>query len=139
MTKTNIILIFIINTLLSAIIGFIIGININNTSIDNKKIVGTYRKNSFGDYKEEIIALKKDKSMIFKNGKGTWSIENGRLYIEYDYIDEVSMSVDELEDEFNNNIQNKKKSDYKKHAKEEITMVENSLIYNNSFYEKITK
>lgn len=59
MTKTNIILIFIINTLLSAIIGFIIGININNTSIDNKKIVGTYRKNSFGDYKEEIIALKK--------------------------------------------------------------------------------
>ena len=139
MTKTNIILIFIINTLLSAIIGFIIGININNTSIDNKKIVGTYRKNSFGDYKEEIIALKKDKSMIFKNGKGTWSIENGRLYIEYDYIDEVSMSVDELEDEFNNNIQNKKKSDYKRHAKEEITMVENSLIYNNSFYEKITK
>ncbi|MBF0978938.1 MAG: hypothetical protein HXK66_02070 [Clostridiales bacterium] len=139
MTKTNIILIFIINTLLSAIIGFIIGININNTSIDNKKIVGTYRKNSFGDYKEEIIALKKDKSMIFKNGKGTWSIENGRLYIEYDYIDEVSMSVDELEDEFNNNIQNKKKSDYKRHAKEEITMVENGLIYNNSFYEKITK
>ena len=77
--------------------------------------------------------------MIFKNGKGTWSIENGRLYIEYDYIDEVSMSVDKLEDEFNNNIQNKKKSDYKRHAKEEITMVENGLIYNNSFYEKITK
>lgn len=139
MTKTNIILIFIINTLLSAIIGFIIGININNTSIDNKKIVGTYRKNSFGDYKEEIIALQKDKSMIFKNGKGTWSIENGRLYIEYDYIDEVSMSVDEVKDEFNNNIQNKKKSDYKRHAKEEVTMVENGLIYNNSFYEKITK
>ena len=139
MTKTNIILIFIINTLLSAIIGFIIGININNTSIDNKKIVGTYRKNSFGDYKEEIIALQKDKSMIFKNGKGTWSIENGRLYIEYDYIDEVSMSVDEEKDEFNNNIQNKKKSDYKRHAKEEVTMVENGLIYNNSFYEKITK
>ena len=133
MTKTNIILIFIINTLLSAIIGFIIGININNTSIDNKKLIGTYRN------KEEIIALKKDKSMIFKKGKGTWSIENGRLYIEYDYIDEVSMSVDELEDEFNNNIQNKKKSDYKRHAKEEITMVENGLIYNNSFYEKITK
>jgi len=33
----------------------------------------------------------------------------------------------------------KKKSDYKKHAKEEITIVENGLIYNNSFYEKITK
>lgn len=42
-------------------------------------------------------------------------------------------------DEFDNNIQNKKKSDYKKHAKEEITIVENGLIYNNSFYEKITK
>ena len=133
MTKTNIILIFIINTLISAIIGIIIGININNTFISNKKLIGTYRN------KEEIIALKKDKSMIFKKGKGTWSIENGRLYIEYDYIDEVSMSVDELEDEFNNNIQNKKKSDYKRHAKEEITMVENGLIYNNSFYEKITK
>lgn len=39
MTKTNIILIFIINALISAIIGFIIGININNTSISNKKIV----------------------------------------------------------------------------------------------------
>ena len=134
MTKTNIILIFIINTLLSAIIGFIIGININNTSIDNKKIVGTYRKNSFGDYKEEIIALKKDKSMIFKNGKGTWSIENGRLYIEYDYIDEALEAIDEFD-----NTQNKKKSDYKRHAKEEITIVENGLIYNNSFYEKITK
>ena len=133
MTKTNIILIFIINTLISAIIGIIIGININNTFISNKKLIGTYRN------KEEIIALKKDKSMIFKNGKGTWSIENGRLYIEYDYIDEVSMSVDELEDEFNNNIQNKKKSDYKRHAKEEITIVENGLIYNNSFYEKIIK
>lgn len=39
MTKTNIILIFIINAIISAIIGFIIGININNTSISNKKIV----------------------------------------------------------------------------------------------------
>lgn len=134
MTKTNIILIFIINTLISAIVGFIIGININNTSIGNKKIVGTYRKNSFGDYKEEIIALQKDKSMIFKNGKGTWSIENGRLYIEYDYIDEASKIIDEF-----NNTQNKKKSDYKRHAKEEITIVENGLIYNNSFYEKIIK
>ena len=104
MTKTNIILIFIINTLISAIVGFIIGININNTSIGNKKIVGTYRKNSFGDYKEEIIALQKDKSMIFKNGKGTWSIENGRLYIEYDYIDEASKIIDEFD-----NTQNKKK------------------------------
>lgn len=129
MTKTNIILIFIINTLISAIIGIIIGININNTFISNKKLIGTYRN------KEEIIALKKDKSMIFKKGKGTWSIENGRLYIEYDYIDEASMSVDE----FYNNIQNKKKSDYKIHEKEEITIVENGLIYNNSFYEKITK
>ena len=134
MTKTNIILIFIINTLISAIVGFIIGININNTSIGNKKIVGTYRKNSFGDYKEEIIALQKDKSMIFKNGKGTWSIENGRLYIEYDYIDEASKIIDEFD-----NTQNKKKSDYKRHAKEEITIVENGLIYNNSFYEKIIK
>lgn len=128
MTKTNIILIFIINTLISAIIGIIIGININNTFISNKKLIGTYRN------KEEIIALKKDKSMIFKKGKGTWSIENGRLYIEYDYIDEALEAIDEFD-----NTQNKKKSDYKRHAKEEITIVENGLIYNNSFYEKIIK
>ena len=138
MTKTNIILIFIINTLISAIIGFIIGININNTFISSKKIVGTYRKNSFGDYKEEIIALQKDKSMIFKNGKGTWSIENGKLYIEYDYIDDTLMAIDEFDNAITN-TQNKKKIDYKRHAKEEITIVENGLIYNNSFFEKITK
>ena len=132
MTKTNIILIFIINTLISAIIGIIIGININNTFISNKKLIGTYRN------KEEIIALKKDKSMIFKKGKGTWSIENGRLYIEYDYIDEALEAIDEFDNMWKN-TQNKKKSDYKQHAKEEITIVENGLIYNNSFYEKITK
>ena len=132
MTKTNIILIFIINTLLSAIIGIIIGININNTFISNKKLIGTYRN------KEEIIALKKDKSMIFKKGKGTWSIENGRLYIEYDYIDEALKAIDEFDNMWKN-TQNKKKSDYKQHAKEEITIVENGLIYNNNFYEKITK
>ena len=72
MIKINIILIFVINTLISAIIRFIIGINIKNTFISSKKIVGTYRKNSFGDYKEEIIAMQKDKSIIFKNGKWTW-------------------------------------------------------------------
>jgi hypothetical protein len=132
MTKTNIILIFIINTLISAIIGIIIGININNTFISNKKLIGTYRN------KEEIIALKKDKSMIFKKGKGTWSIENGRLYIEYDYIDEALEAIDEFDNMWKN-TQNKKKSDYKQHAKEEITIVENGLIYKNSFYEKITK
>jgi|GEM_PF-2477756 hypothetical protein len=132
MTKTNIILIFIINTLISAIIGIIIGININNTFISNKKLIGTYRN------KEEIIALKKDKSMIFKKGKGTWSIENGRLYIEYDYIDEALEAIDEFDNMWKN-TQNKKKSDYKQHAKEEITIVENGLIYNNNFYEKITK
>lgn len=132
MTKTNIILIFIINTLISAIIGIIIGININNTFISNKKLIGTYRN------KEEIIALKKDKSMIFKKGKGTWSIENGRLYIEYDYIDEALEAIDEFDNMWKN-TQNKKKSDYKQHAKEEITIVKNGLIYNNSFYEKITK
>lgn len=132
MTKTNIILIFIINTLISAIIGIIIGININNTFISNKKLIGTYRN------KEEIIALKKDKSMIFKKGKGTWSIENGRLYIEYDYIDEALEAIDKFDNMWKN-TQNKKKSDYKQHAKEEITIVENGLIYNNNFYEKITK
>ena len=101
MTKTNIILIFIINTLISAIIGIIIGININNTFISNKKLIGTYRN------KEEIIALKKDKSMIFKKGKGTWSIENGRLYIEYDYIDEALKAIDEFDNMWKN-TQNRK-------------------------------
>ena len=48
------------------------------------------------------------------------------------------MAIDEFDNAITN-TQNKKKRDYKRHAKEEITIVENGLIYNNSFFEKITK
>ena len=93
MNKTNMILICIIIALISGIIGFIIGINfkgnneINSSSVsmknEEKNLVGTYKTNTWNG-KEAVIALKSDKTMICPNGSGTWSFEDGKLYIEYD-------------------------------------------------------
>ena len=88
MNKTNMILICIIIALVSGIIGFIIGMNvkesngINSSSVKNEEqnLVGTYKTNTWNG-KEAIIALKSDKTMICPNGSGTWSFEDGKLYI----------------------------------------------------------
>ena len=132
MNKISKILICIFIALISGVIGFIIGINVNN----NKDLVGTYKTNTWNG-KEAIIALQKDKTMICPNGRGTWLLEDGKLYIEYDYTDSVAIMVDE----FNKNTGKSQESDrdYKKHAKQEVIVVENRLMYNGHFFEKVTK
>lgn len=94
MNKTNMILICVTIALISGIIGFIIGINfkgnneinLSSVSIKNEErnLVGTYKTNTWNG-KEAVIALKSDKTMICPNGGGTWTFEDGKLYIEYDF------------------------------------------------------
>ena len=136
MNKTNIILICIIIALISGVVGFIIGINVNTNLQGNKDFVGTYKTNTWNG-KEAIIALQKDKTMICPNGSGTWTFEDGKLYIEYDYTDSVAIMVDE----FNKNTEKSQEGDrdYKKHAKHEVIIVENGLMYNGHFFEKVSK
>ena len=69
--------------------------------------------------------------------KMTMMIKDGKLYIEYDYTDSVAIMVDE----FNKNTGKSQESDrdYKKHAKQEVIVVENGLMYNGHFFEKVTK
>ena len=136
MNKINIILICVLIALISGVVGFIVGINVNSNPQGNKDLVGTYKTNT-GNGKEAIIALQKDKSMICPNGSGTWLFEDGKLYIEYDYTDSAAMMVDE----FNKNIGTNQESnkDYKKHAKQEVMVVESGLMYNGHFFEKVNK
>ena len=133
MNKTNMILICIIIALVSGIIGFIIGMNvkesngINSSSVKNEEqnLVGTYKTNTWNG-KEAIIALKSDKTMICPNGSGTWSFEDGKLYIEYDY-DLPQISEDG-------------RQEYEKsHKKQEVTIVESGLMLSGHLYEKISK
>ena len=89
------------------------------------KVVGTYKTNTWNG-KEAIIALKSDKTMICPNGSGTWSFEDGKLYIEYDY-DLPQISEDG-------------RQEYEKsHKKQEVTIVESGLMLSGHFFEKISK
>ena len=135
MNKTNMILICIIIALISGIIGFIIGINfkgnneINSSSVsmknEEKNLVGTYKTNAWNG-KEAVIALKSDKTMICPNGSGTWSFEDGKLYIEYDF--EVPQITEDGRQEYK-----------KSHNKQEVTIVESGLMLSGHFFEKISK
>ena len=135
MNKTNMILICIILALISGIIGFIIGINfkgnneINSSSVsmknEEKNLVGTYRTNTWNG-KEAVIALKSDKTMICPNGSGTWTFEDGKLYIEYDF--EVPQITEDGRQEYK-----------KSHNKQEVTIVESGLMLSGHFFEKISK
>lgn len=135
MNKTNMILICIIIALISGIIGFIIGINfkgnndINTSSVsmknEEKNLVGTYRTNTWNG-KEAVIALKSDKTMICPNGSGTWSFEDGKLYIEYDF--EVPQITEDGRQEYK-----------KSHNKQEVTIVESGLMLSGHFFEKLSK
>ena len=135
MNKTNMILICIIIALISGIIGFIIGINfkgnneINSSSVsmknEEKNLVGTYRTNTWNG-KEAVIALKSDKTMICPNGSGTWSFEDGKLYIEYDF--EVPQITEDGRQEYK-----------KSHNKQEVTIVESGLMLSGHFFEKLSK
>ena len=135
MNKTNMILICIIIALISGIIGFIIGIifkgnnEINSSSVsmknEEKNLVGTYRTNTWNG-KEAVIALKSDKTMICPNGSGTWSFEDGKLYIEYDF--EVPQITEDGRQEYK-----------KSHNKQEVTIVESGLMLSGHFFEKLSK
>ena len=135
MNKTNMILICVTIALISGIIGFIIGINfkgnneINSSSVsmknEEKNLVGTYRTNTWNG-KEAVIALKSDKTMICPNGSGTWSFEDGKLYIEYDF--EVPQITEDGRQEYK-----------KSHNKQEVTIVESGLMLSGHFFEKLSK
>ncbi len=125
MNKINKILIYVLIALISGVTGFIIGININTNVQNDKELVGTYKTNTWND-KEEIIALQKDKTMICPNGSGTWSLEDGKLYIEYDY--EISTISETGEQEYK-----------KSHEKQEVMIVEGGLMLSGNFFEKINK
>lgn len=135
MNKTNMILICVTIALISGIIGFIIGINfkgnneINSSSVsmknEERNLVGTYKTNTWNG-KEAVIALKSDKIMICPNGSGTWSFEDGKLYIEYDF--EVPQITEDGRQEYK-----------KSHNKQEVTIVESGLMLSGHFFEKINK
>lgn len=135
MNKTNITLICIIIALVSGIIGFIIGVNVkeNNemtsslvsTKNEEQSLVGTYKTNTWNG-KEAVIALKSDKTMICPNGSGTWSFEDGKLYIEYDF--EVPQITEDGRQEYK-----------KSHNKQEVTIVESGLMLSGHFFEKLSK
>lgn len=135
MNKTNMILICVTIALISGIIGFIIGINfkgnneinLSSVSIKNEErnLVGTYKTNIWNG-KEAVIALKSDKTMICPNGSGTWTFEDGKLYIEYDF--EVPQITEDGRQEYK-----------KSHNKQEVTIVESGLMLSGHFFEKISK
>ena len=135
MNKTNMILICVTIALISRIIGFIIGINfkgnneinLSSVSIKNEErnLVGTYKTNTWNG-KEAVIALKSDKTMICPNGSGTWTFEDGKLYIEYDF--EVPQITEDGRQEYK-----------KSHNKQEVTIVESGLMLSGHFFEKISK
>lgn len=135
MNKTNMILICVTIALISGIIGFIIGINfkgnneinLSSVSIKNEErnLVGTYKTNTWNG-KEAVITLKSDKTMICPNGSGTWTFEDGKLYIEYDF--EVPQITEDGRQEYK-----------KSHNKQEVTIVESGLMLSGHFFEKISK
>ena len=138
MKKINIVLICVIIALVFGIIGFMIGINVNGISKNESNLVGTYKTNSCNG-KEAVLVLQKDKTMIHPMGyNGTWLIDAGKLYIEYDYIDTVAQSADEMIAMFSEeNHQQTSEKNYMKHEKQEITIVEGGLMLSGHFFEKV--
>ena len=125
MNKKNITLICIIIALVSGIIGFIIGMNVKGNDEMTSSLVGTYKTNTWNG-KEAVIALKNDKTMICPNGSGTWSFEDGKLYIEY------GLSIPQITEDGH--------QEYKEsQTKQEVTIVENGLMLRGHFFEKISK
>lgn len=120
----KVILICIIVALVSGIIGLIIGINVNGNNKNENELVGTYKTNTWNG-KEAIISLQKDKTMVCPNGSGTWIMEDGKLYIEYESNTVPILS----EDGYKTYEKNKKK--------QEVLIVENGLMLYDHFFEKV--
>lgn len=135
MNKTNMLLICIIIALVSGIIGFKIGMNVkgnnetnlSSVSVNNeeKNLVGTYKTNTWNG-KEAVIALMNDKTMICPNGNGTWSFEDGKLYIEYEF--EVPQITEDGRQEYKKILN-----------KQEVMIVESGLMLSGHFFEKVSK
>lgn len=139
MNKVNKILICIIIALVSGAIGFMIGINVKGLSIKEKNIVGTYKTGDWNG-KEAILVLQKDKTMIHPMGyNGIWFLNDGKLYIEYDYIDTFAQSIDESIAGFSVEDKQAIKKDYTKHERQEVRIVEGGLMLNGHFFEKVNK
>ena len=114
MKKINIVSICVIIALVFGIIGFMIGINVNGISKNESNLVGTYKTNSWNG-KEAVLVLQKDKTMIHPMGyNGTWLIDAGKVYIEYDYIDTVAQSADEMIAMFSEENQQTSEKNYMK-------------------------
>lgn len=139
MKKINIVLICIIIALVSGIIGFVIAMNVNGSFKNESNFVGTYKTNTWNG-KEAVLVLQKDKTMIHPMGyNGTWLIEAGKLYIEYDYIDTFEQSADEFVASFSEENKQTSEKNYMKHEKQEITIVEGGLMLSGHFFEKVNK
>lgn len=139
MKKINVFLICVIIALVSSIIGFVIGINVNGNSKNESNLVGTYKTNEWNG-KEAVLVLQKDKTMIHPMGyNGIWLMDAGKLYIEYDYIDTVAQSADEMIAMFSEEKKQTSEKKYEKHEKQEITIVEGGLMLSGHFFEKVNK
>ena len=96
-----------------------------STKLEEQSLVGTYKTNTWNG-KEAVIALKNDKTMICPNGSGTWSFEDGKLYIEY------GLSIPQITEDGH--------QEYKEsQTKQEVTIVENGLMLSGHFFEKLSK
>ena len=139
MKKINIVLICIIIALVSGVIGFMIAMKVNGNFKSESKLVGTYKTNAWNG-KEAVLVLQKDKTMIHPMGyNGTWLVDDGKLYIEYDYIDTVAQSADEFVASFSGKNKQISEKNYMKHEKQEITIVEGGLMLSGQFFEKLNK
>ena len=125
MKKIHIVLICAIISLISGIIGFVFGMNVTGDSKNETSYVGTYRTNTWNG-KEAVIVLQKDKTMVCPNGSGTWNIEDGKLYIEYD------ITIPQI-------TEDGRQEDKKSHTKQEVMIVEGGLMLSGHFFEKVNK
>lgn len=138
MKKINVILICILIALVFTIIGFIIGKALYGGFKRENALVGTYKTNQWNG-KEAVIALQKDKTMICPNGIGTWSLEEGKLYIEHDYTDENARIMDEFSEDLEARGKSQYSYNYIKHTKEEVLILEGGLLYKSIFFERVDK
>lgn len=64
--------------------------------------------------------------MVCPNGSGTWNIEDGKLYIEYD------ITIPQI-------TEDGRQEDKKSHTKQEVMIVEGGLMLSGHFFEKVNK
>lgn len=125
MKKINIILICIIISLISGIIGFFLGINIKDEIKLNKAekdIVGTYKTSTWNGG-DAVLVLNEDKTCIHPTGsKGKWYLEDNKLYLEIEYNHSYMDGTSETK---------------KSTSKQEAIVVDKGIMINTHFFEKV--